>query len=76
MNSNRAARDGDRARGPKYLPPGQLCAFGSWLAKAHERGLPVIVEAPPSNASGEHAIEGRFRQRAGTVYSLIAQLLR
>ena len=29
MNSNRAARDGDRARGPKYLPPGQLCAFGS-----------------------------------------------
>ena len=40
------------------------------LAKAHERGLPVIVEAPPSNASGEHAIEGRFRQRAGTHSSL------
>jgi len=45
------------------------------LAKAHERGLPVIVEAPPSNASGEHAIEGREGHAAMWTLPSMARLV-
>ena len=53
-------RDAEGNLPPEVVRPNAIVANGTRILRAaHAHGAAIVIEAPPSNASGEYAIEGR-----------------